>query len=83
MKKSKKKITSEEFDKNFDTGEDVGDFLDIKQAKANKHVQSINIDFPVPFLMQIDKEAKRIGVARTALIKIWMAERLGLEPIAH
>lgn len=83
MKRLKKKITSEEFDKRFDSGEDVGDFLDVKQAKVNKQVQRINIDFPISFLMRIDKEARRIGVARTALIKIWMAERLGLEPIAH
>jgi len=83
MKRLKKKITSEEFDKRFDSGEDVGDLLDVKQAKVNKQVQRINIDFPISFLMRIDKEARRIGVARTALIKIWMAERLGLEPIAH
>lgn len=83
MKRLKKKITSEEFDKRFDSGEDVGDLLDVKQAKVNKQVQRINIDFPISFLMRIDKEARRIGVARTALIKIWMAERLGLEPILH
>jgi hypothetical protein len=81
MKRLKKKITSKEFDKRFDRGEDVGDLLDVKQAKVNKQVQRINIDFPISFLRRIDKEARRIGVARTALIKIWMAERL--EPIAH
>jgi len=48
---------------------------------VNKQVQRINIDFPISFLRRIDEEARRIGVARTALIKIWMAERL--EPIAH
>jgi hypothetical protein len=81
MKRLKKKITSEEFDKRFDSGEDMGDLLDIKKAKVNKQVQRINVDFPISFLRRIDKEARRIGVARTALIKIWMAERL--EPIAH
>jgi len=81
MKRLKKKITSEQFDKRFDNGEDMGDLLDIKKAKVNKQVQRINIDFPISFLRRIDEEARRIGVARTALIKIWMAERL--EPIAH
>ena len=76
MKRLKRKITSEEFDKRFDSGEDMGDFLDTKKAKVNKQVQRINIDFPISFLRRIDKEARRIGVARTALIKIWMAERL-------
>ena len=81
MKRLKKKITSEQFDKRFDNGEDMGDLLDIKKAKVNKQVQRINIDFPISFLRRIDEEARRIGVARAALIKIWMAERL--EPIAQ
>ena len=81
MKRLKKEITSKEFDKKFDSGEDMADLLDIKKAKVNKQVQRINIDFPILFLRRIDKEARKIGVARTALIKIWMAERL--EPIAH
>lgn len=81
MKRLKKKITSEEFDKQFDSGEDVGDLLDTKKARVNKQVQRINIDFPTSFLKRIDEEAKRIGVTRAALIKIWMAERL--EPISH
>ncbi|OGX46540.1 MAG: CopG family transcriptional regulator [Omnitrophica WOR_2 bacterium RIFCSPLOWO2_12_FULL_51_8] len=74
-------MTSKEFDTRFDSGEDMADLLDIKKAKVNKQVQRINIDFPIFFLRRIDKEARKIGVARTALIKIWMAERL--EPIAH
>lgn len=76
MKKSRKKITSEEFDRKFDSGKDMGDFLDIKKAKINKQIRRVNIDFPVSFLERIDEEARKIGVARTALIKIWIAERL-------
>lgn len=76
MKKLKSKITSKEFDKEFDNGKDMGDFLDIKKAKVNKKIQRINIDFPISFLNKIDKEAQQIGVARTALIKMWLAERL-------
>jgi predicted DNA binding CopG/RHH family protein len=76
MKKLKSKIASKEFDNDFDNGKDMGDFLDIKKAKVNKKVQRINIDFPTSFLKKIDKEAQQIGVARTALIKMWLAERL-------
>ncbi len=76
MKKLKSKITSKEFDKDFNNGKDMGDFLDIKKAKTNKKIQRINIDFPISFLKKIDKEAQQIGVARTALIKMWLAERL-------
>jgi len=76
MKKSNKKITSKEFDKRFEKGEDMGAFLDVSKARVNKKVQRVNIDFPVSLLEEIDDEAKKIGVARTALIKVWLAERL-------
>ena len=48
MKKLKSKITSNEFDKDFDNGKDMGDHLDIKKAKINKKIQRINIDFDFP-----------------------------------
>lgn len=76
MKKQAKKITTEDFDRQFAKGEDMAGFLDIKKAQVNKQIQRINVDIPVQFLMKIDVEAKRIGVARTALIKLWLSERL-------
>ncbi|MBU0693876.1 MAG: BrnA antitoxin family protein [Candidatus Omnitrophica bacterium] len=81
MKKQDKKITTEDFDRRFDKGEDMANFLDVKKVQVNKKIQRINVDIPVPFLMKIDSEAKRIGVARTALIKLWLSERL--EHIQH
>ena len=76
MKKSTKKITSKDFDKRFDKGKDVAHFLDTGKAKINKKIQRVNIDFPIFLLAEIDKEARKIGVARTALIKLWLSEKL-------
>lgn len=76
MKKQAKKITTEDFDRRFESGEDMAGFLDVKKSQVNKKIQRINIDIPVLFLMKIDREAKKIGVARTALIKLWLSERL-------
>ena len=77
MKKSReKKISAEMFDKKFDRGEDMVEYLDLTQVKVHKTVVRINIDIPKPVLNKIDKEARSIGVARTALIKLWLAERL-------
>ncbi len=76
MKKQDKKISAKDFDRRFDNGEDMVDFMDVKKAQVNKQIQRINVDIPMPFLMKIDKEAQRIGVARTALIKLWLSERL-------
>ena len=81
MRKQAKKITTEDFDRQFDKGEDMAGFLDVKKAQVNKKIQRINIDIPAPFLMKIDSEAERIGVARTALIKLWLSERL--EHVQH
>lgn len=75
MKKSPKKISSDEFDQRFEN-EDMTPFLDLENVKVNKKVQRVNIDFPTSLLGKIDKEANKIGVARTALIKIWLAERV-------
>ena len=76
MKKFKHSITTEEFDHKFDSNEDVAVHLDTAKAKTNRHFHRINIDFPETFIRKIDDEANKIGVARTALIKIWIAERL-------
>ncbi len=76
MKKRNKTISSKEFDERFDKGEDMTGFLNVKKTQTNKHTQRINIDFPNAFLVKIDKEARKIGVARTALIKLWLSERI-------
>lgn len=76
MKRLHEKIDAKEFDRRFDKGEDMSDYLDKDKALVTKEVQRINIDFPLLLLRRIDKEAEKIGVARTALIKIWLAERL-------
>ncbi len=76
MKKQNKKITAEEFDKRFDAGEDMWDFLDVTKAKVHRKNRRVNIDFPDKLLEQIDEEVHKIGVARSALIKLWLAERL-------
>ena len=42
-------------------------------ARSKKRV---NVDFPVWMIHSLDKEAKRLGVPRQSIIKIWIAERL-------
>jgi hypothetical protein len=77
MKKGKNKtISSEKFDQLFDAGKDVTPYLDRKSFKKITPFQRINIDIPYELLKKVDKEADRIGVARTALIKMWIVDRL-------
>ena len=65
------------FDKKFDDGEDITQDLDIAKARRPEQEQKrVNVDFPLWMIHQLDKEAKRLGVARQAIIKVWVAERL-------
>lgn len=66
-----------DFDKKFDDGEDVSEFLDLQKAtRPNLKQKRVNVDFPQWMVSGIDKEATRLGVTRQSLIKMWLAERL-------
>jgi len=78
-----KTITAKEFDEKFDNGEDVIEYLDFSNAIKLKDVKrlktetkKINVDFPEWIIESLDQEAKKIGVTRQSIIKIWIAERL-------
>lgn len=65
------------FDKKFDDDEDIAQDLDLAKARRPEQEQKrVNVDFPLWMIHQLDKEAKRLGVARQAIIKVWVAERL-------
>ena len=66
-----------EFDRNFDDGEDMGDEVDWSRAKRpNTQAKRVNVDFPAWVVEGLDRQAKRLGVTRQSLIKLWIAERL-------
>jgi hypothetical protein len=66
-----------EFDAKFDQGEDITEFLDLSQTKRPGLEQKrVNVDFPTWMIEALDREAKRLGVTRQSIIKVWLAERL-------
>ena len=70
-------MKAKDLDKKFDSGEDITKFLDFSSAKRPGQDQKrVNVDFPVWMIHSLDKEAKRLGVPRQSIIKIWIAERL-------
>jgi hypothetical protein len=72
-----KTISAEEFDRKFDDGEDVSEYLDLSRAyRPNLEPKRVNVDFPSWMVARLDGEAQRLGVTRQALIKMWIAERL-------
>jgi len=75
-----KTITAKEFDEKFDNGEDISKYLDFSKATRpnilNTDTKKVNVDFPQWVIESLDKEAKKIGVTRQSIIKVWIAERL-------
>jgi hypothetical protein len=77
----KRRIPVEEFDHLFEEGSDeIDQFLDFSQARVVSSKMllptKINVDFPKWVVTALDREADRIGIARQALIKLWIVERL-------
>lgn len=70
-------MKAEEFDKKFDDNEDVTQYLDLSKARRPQQEQKrVNVDFPLWMIRLLDKEARRLGVPRQSIIKVWVAERL-------
>lgn len=75
---TKKLIDAEEFDRKFDNGESVIEYLDLSTARQpNLETRRVNVDFPAWVVAGLDRQAKRLGVTRQALIKMWIAEKVG------
>jgi hypothetical protein len=70
-------MKAEDFDKKFDENEEITQHLDLVKARRVLQEQKrVNVDFPIWMIESLDKEAKRVGVTRQSIIKIWLAERL-------
>ena len=73
-------MKARDLDKKFDEGKNVVKHLDLSRAKRLKQSQKrVNVDFPEWMINSLDREARRMGVSRQAVIKIWLAERLEKE----
>ena len=74
--KKKKMITAKEIDEKFERGEDLTPYVDPDSVKVNYPIHRINVDMTKDMLRKVDAEADKIGVPRTSLIKMWIADRL-------
>jgi hypothetical protein len=70
-------MKAKELDKEFDESEDITKYLDVSKAHRPEQEQKrVNVDFPLWMIHELDKEAKRLGVPRQSIIKVFVAERL-------
>ena len=72
---------STEFDRRFDSGEDIHDLIDISRATVIHHGEKVRIilDIAEWLVKDIDDISQQIGVDREALIKVWLHERIKQE----
>ena len=77
-----KTISDEEFERRFDAGEDIMDYVDVEAARRPnlEKVDDVVVEgVPVGMLRGIDLAAARMGIDRQSVIKVWLAERLDQE----
>jgi hypothetical protein len=65
------------FDRRFDEGEDITADLELSQRRRpGLEPRRVNVDFPSWMVEALDREARRLGVTRQSVIKMWLAERI-------
>lgn len=73
-------MKAQELDRDFELGESVVPYLDLAKAvRPGLARRRVRVDFPDWLLKALDREAAKAGVARQALIKLWLAERVKKE----
>jgi len=71
------------FDRKFDSGGKILDQVDLSKARrVGTDAKRVNVDFPAWMVDSLDREARRLGVTRQSLIKLWLADKLGEAVVA-
>ncbi len=74
-------MKAKEFDYKFEKGGNVISYLDLSKARRpDQEQRRVNVDFPNWMVYLLDKEAKKLGVTRQSIIKVWISERLKEKP---
>jgi len=70
-------MKASEFDRRFDAGEDVTEYLELAEVRRpGQEQERVNVDFPIWMVRSLDREARRLGVPRQSLIKMLIARHL-------
>jgi hypothetical protein len=72
-----KPISAEEFDRRFDDGEDMADYVDWTLARrGDEGIERVALELTERMAAKLDAAAEQIGVTREVLIRMWLSERL-------
>ena len=70
-------MKANEFDRAFEYGADILEYLELDAARhPNQSIKRVNVDFPIWMVDSLDREARRLGVTRQSVIKVWLAQKL-------
>jgi hypothetical protein len=72
---------NDEFDHRFDAGEDIHELVDMSQATVARPGRKVRLTLDVSeaLVKDLDDIRNKIGVDRSAIIKIWLHERVQQE----
>ncbi len=45
----------------------------------DREIKRVNVDFPVWMVKEMDEKARRLGISRQALVKVWISDCLRSE----
>jgi hypothetical protein len=71
-------MKAHEFDTAFDAGANVTPAVNWSKARRpNEALRRVMVDLPEWMVEALDRQARRMGVSRDELVRIWIAARLG------
>lgn len=77
-----KSIRASEFDRKFDDGKSILEYLDFNSiTKPGNKPKRVCIDFPEWMIVELDRASKKLGVSRQSLIKVFVSEKLKNEKV--
>ena len=70
-------MKAEEFDRLFDDGESIIEYLYLTQIKrSNSEEQTIALEFPSWMIEALNKESQRLNLPLQVIVKGWIEEKL-------
>ncbi|KQW29019.1 CopG family transcriptional regulator [Rhizobium sp. Root274] len=75
-----KTISAEEFDRKFDDGEDISEYIDWSTAtRPNLEPVELTVTVMRGTKLRLERQAKELDVSVDSLLEEWLREKLGAE----
>ncbi|MBA4797242.1 MAG: CopG family transcriptional regulator [Rhizobiales bacterium] len=76
-----KTISAEEFDRKFDDGEDISEYVDWSTAtRPNLEPVELTVTIMRGTKLRLERQAKGLGVSVDSLLEEWLREKLDAAP---